>query len=400
MPVAPSRSRKKFLADYDLDNDYLVSPNGNLGRPGLLRGRNPEGLNVLVKLWPSERLAGLDLEQIWRSEIRQLQRLAAVPRADELFVPMLASGEDKDGFYLVLSPGQGSPLETFRQAKSKPTILAQPTAPRNRRRLWSNIYRVAEALELLHSQGIIHRNIDPWSIVTSFDDRPDFRLTGFEWSMRIATVDGGNSKRRRGAGQDPMASFGRDWSNLGLVVSELVGAPIDRVANLRLVPSEIAEHLSASEGQVLRSMLQLQTAERLDGELLCQRIRDVVTAITAQAAGKEARLELALRLGTGSRLSTAIRRASENEIEIADKASQLAFVADDLSQEPLCLSEVKSVHSDGVGRRELASLRCTRRLGRVAALVHPCSMTGVFGSDCSRSRNIAADGEDATRQTQ
>ena len=66
----------------------------------------------------------------------------------------------------------------------------------------------------------------------------------------------------------------------------------------------------------------------------------------------------------------------------------------------LCLSEIKSVHSDGVSRRGLASRRCTRRLGRVASLVHPCSMTGVFGCDCSRSRNIAEHGEDVARQTQ
>jgi hypothetical protein len=32
----------------------------------------------------------------------------------------------------------------------------------------------------------------------------------------------------------------------------------------------------------------------------------------------------------------------------------------------LCLSEIKSEHIDGVGRRELASLRCTRRHGRLA----------------------------------
>lgn len=344
MAVTPSRSRRKFLAGYDVDEDYLIAPDGNLGRPGLLRGLSPEGVNVLVKLWPLEGLPGFDLEQIWRSEIRQLQRLAAVPRADELFVPMLASGEDKEAFYLVLSPGQGSPLETFRRAKNKPTALAQPTVPRNRRGLWSNIHRIAEALELLHSQGIIHRNIDPWSIVTSFDDRPDFRLTGFEWSMRIATVDGRNANPRRRAGQDSMASFGRDWSNLALVISELVGAPIDRVTNLRLVPSEIADHLSASEGQILRSMLQLETAERLDGGLLCERIGNIVTAITAQAAGKETRLELALQLGTGSPLSTAVRRASENEIEITDKASQLAFVANDLSQEPYFV-RIKRLHS-------------------------------------------------------
>lgn len=58
MAAASSRNRKRFLAGYDLDEDYLVAPDGILGRPGLLRGLSPEGLTVLVKLWPLERLPG------------------------------------------------------------------------------------------------------------------------------------------------------------------------------------------------------------------------------------------------------------------------------------------------------------------------------------------------------
>jgi hypothetical protein len=58
-----------------------VGPDQTHGRPGLLPARDPMGRDVLVKVWP--RIEGAnqdDLEQIWRSEIRQLQRLAAVPR--------------------------------------------------------------------------------------------------------------------------------------------------------------------------------------------------------------------------------------------------------------------------------------------------------------------------------
>jgi serine/threonine protein kinase len=88
--------------------------------------------------------------------------------------------------------------------------MVQPRLPRNRRRLWANALRAAEALELLHSQGIIHRNIDPWAIVTNFGDQPDFRLTGFEWSMRIAASDSMAAVRKSGGHRDAVASFGRD----------------------------------------------------------------------------------------------------------------------------------------------------------------------------------------------
>jgi hypothetical protein len=66
-----------------------------------------------------------------------LQRLAAVPRADDLFVHMLSSGQDEEGFYVVLDPGQGSPLEPFLRASKKPELLAQVRQPRTRRVLWA-----------------------------------------------------------------------------------------------------------------------------------------------------------------------------------------------------------------------------------------------------------------------
>jgi hypothetical protein len=144
---------------------------------------------------------------------------------------------------LVLDPGQGSPLQIFRRAKIQPAVLTQHRLPRNRRRLWANAKRAAEALELLHSQGVIHRNVDPWALITDFGDQPDFRLTGFEWSMRLAAADSPLASLKPSDGRDGVASFGRDWTNLGILVSELIGAPLDRVSDLRLVPSEIAEHI-------------------------------------------------------------------------------------------------------------------------------------------------------------
>lgn len=329
------KTAKLFLADYKTDENFLISPNRDHGRPGLLQARDPEGRQVLVKTWVrNPGTTGSDLEQIWRSEIRQLQRLAAVPRAEDLFVPMLTSGEDAEGFHLVLDPGHGSPLEIFRRAKNPPAAMVQPRLPRNRRRLWANALRAAEALELLHSLGIIHRNIDPWAIVTNFGDQPDFRLTGFEWSMRIAASDSMAAVRKSGGHRDAVASFGRDWTNLGILTAELIGAPLDRVSNLALVPSEIAEHLSAAEGQLLRSMMRLETAERLDGEMICRRMQDLVAAVSAEVSGREAKFAVAFRLGRGSNVADGIRRASDYEIEISDMRAQLEFVAADLSSEP------------------------------------------------------------------
>lgn len=339
MPSGGRKKRKGFLEEYLPSETYLESPDAGLGKPGLLPGQAPDGRDVLIKVWPKPEGSDQEaLKQIWRSEVRQLQRLAAIPGADELFVAMVASGEDDEGYYLVLDLRDGAPLETFRRVSNTQSIIHQPRIARNRRIIWQNALRLARALELLHAQGVIHRNIDPWAVVTALGDVPDFRLTGFEWSMRMAAMRAGET-HASGRGRALAASFTQDWRNLGLLICDLIGAPAERVADLKLLPSEIATHLSPPEGRVLRLMIGAQPAERLDGQTIARQIEEVIAAIEADVAGKEMKSLLALRLGPDSELSEAIRKASDNEIEMQDTAAQLQFAADDLSDEPFLARE-------------------------------------------------------------
>jgi hypothetical protein len=267
--------RRRFLDGYRLEDDLLVAGDIETGRPEISRGRAPDGTDVLVKFWKRNG-RDPDIEDIWRSEIRQLQRLAAVPLAEDLFVPTYAHGEDGSGFTIVVNPGQGAPLEVFRRSKHQPEVISQPRLPRSKRLIWANGLRIARALDLLHSQGIIHRNVDPWAIVTSFADEADFRLTGFEWSMRIANFDRPTRGNRRAT--EEVASFRQDWIKFGLLLAQLLAAPPDRIANLALLPSEVADHITAAEGRTLRSILGLDDPDRLDGSIICNRIEEVKPA--------------------------------------------------------------------------------------------------------------------------
>ena len=147
--TSESRETKKgFLEGYSPSDSYLEKPDMSVGRPGLLSGLAPDGRDVLIKVWPKPKASDQEaLKQIWRSEIRQLQRLAAIPGADELFVPMVASGEDAEAYYLILNLRDGAPLETFRRATSTRSIIHQPRIARNRRIVWQNALRLAQALE-------------------------------------------------------------------------------------------------------------------------------------------------------------------------------------------------------------------------------------------------------------
>ena len=295
---------------------------------------------------------------IWRSEIRQLQRLSAIPRADELFVPMMTSGRDKDGFFLVLDPGQGSPLEVLLNASRKPALLAQARQPRVRRLLWANILRLVSGVELLHSQGIIHRNIDPWSVVTALGDEPDFLLTGFEWSMRIVAIDANGGKNMKAPREERTFSFARDWRDLAHLAAIILDIPLGPLNDLRVVASRVAEHVPAGEVKLLRIMLGLERVERLDGDYIVSRVQAIIDEIASVAAGKDAALCLAVRLGSGSPLSEALRKASDSEIEVSDSVQLLRFMRDDLGDQ----TQLIAVNEGAAARYVLLGKRLTYRL--------------------------------------
>ena len=155
---------------------------------------------------------------------------------------------------------------------------------------WANARRLAEALELLHSQGAIHRNLDPWAVVTALTDEPDFRITGFEWSMRIATVARKQNKKVHAPRVEHSFSFARDWRDLALLFALFLDIPTAPLGDMKVIPSRVADHASASEVRLLRAMLGLEKTARLDGEFVCDRIDEILDSIAAEAAGKEARL--------------------------------------------------------------------------------------------------------------
>ncbi|MFC2255006.1 AAA domain-containing protein [Labrys portucalensis] len=335
--MASRRGSKKagFLSNFTEEGSYLIRPDRKSGRPGIFRARDSDGREVLAKFWPSDDPnSDVDLLEIWRSEIRQLQRLAALPKGEELLISMASSGRDADGFYLILDPGRGSPLETFFATKNRHPVLNQPRSPRNRVRNWLNARRLVSALELLHSQGTVHRNIDGWSVVTALSEEPDFKLTGFEWSVRISSMSGSApSKLKNPPDNSGYASFARDWQKLGLLFTRLFGLTEARVLDLTFAPSDVAENFSSGEASLLRLMLGLQSSERIDPDHLRRRIDEIVSMISSEAAEKEAKYCLAIRLGRGSPIAETIRSIS-SDIEADDHEEQLRFVINDLEEEP------------------------------------------------------------------
>ncbi|MFA1677987.1 AAA domain-containing protein [Rhizobium mongolense] len=332
------QKNQKFLDKYVVTRRLM--PGDKFGRPTIWEATDPHGAHVFVREWVRKRgQDDQDLEDIWRSEIRQLHSLAALPSANDLIARLVASGKDSDGFYLVIDGGDEAPLHLLLTGQRKPLALASHRMPQFRNLIWRNFRRIVEGVSLLHSQGTLHRNIDPWSIMTNFSPKPDFRLTGFEWSMRIAkTAESASGPLVSAARTRESSSFHGDWADLAFLISTVLEIPAQRLADMRLVPSEVTDHTSAAEIRLLRSLMGLIPVDRLDGDWILQQMDVVITHYAADASKIDAHLYLALALGPNSKLTSKVRRASGNSMDVSETDKQIDFIHADLGPTPLMVS--------------------------------------------------------------
>ena len=327
-----------FLAQYQLDRKLLNRGDKGRGIAALRTGIDQNGNPVLVKVWPRDPADDdNDLREIWRNELRQLYRLAGYPGVADFIVELVNSGEDELGFYLVLSPGLRRPLESILNESGSKSLRLSQRSEHGRILLWMNLRRIVAGLETLHQQGLLHRNLSTWSILTAGGDEADFQLTGFEWSMRLIAADMQRANKRTPSSIDLMHSFVRDWQQFGQVVRELFGIPVARVENIGVATHDVSDALLADEVRLIRELLQVIPMPRIDGQYVRDRIDSLVTRLSIQSQRKEPKFNLVLPLGKAGPLAATIREASGREIEIDDIASQGQFVDSDLSS-PIAMS--------------------------------------------------------------
>lgn len=332
----PPRRKVGFLSDYKLQDAYLLKPDRKAGRPGLIDGFAPNGEPVLVREWlRGTKDNDADLEHIWRHELRQLHRLAGYPGAADCIAHLYDAGEDPKGFYVVVAPGQRQPLQVLLDRSNSSDWLKQARITVNRARIWANLKLLCTGLETLHAQGLLHRNLDAWSVLTAGGVESDFQLTGFEWTMRLSS--GEPPRAFAGTKSKQRDSFTRDWLAFGLLAADLLGVKRERLLNPAIVPFELADHVTVAEAKLLRTLVQLIPLASLNGETIAARIDEIERNLAATIANRQAKLILSLRLGHGSQLSDRIRNASDFEIEADDIDAQIAFVTDDLGEEPLLI---------------------------------------------------------------
>lgn len=331
--------KTEFGNRFRLDEKLTRRGDPKLGRPSMIQGDSKDtGQRVLLKQWKrNPDVADVELNEIWRQEIRQLHRLGGYPGARDYIVPLLDSGEDSEGFYLVFLPGQRLPLANIQNSLPSTHWLKDPKQTRNRLKLWQNLKRIAHGLDILHTQGLLHRNIDNWAIFTSATDEIDFQLSGFEWSIRLS----GDANKLAVSGKQlngsNIYSFLHDWQAFGVLTAELLEVNVKSflATKRREDVRDPAHNLISSERDLLMTLLKADPLTRLDGEFVAAKIDTILRSLDQIVGRRESKLLLTCQLGLGSQLSTAIRTASNKEIDINDLGAQIDFIKADIAEEPL-----------------------------------------------------------------
>jgi AAA domain len=328
------RRKSVFLDKYRLNDAYLRPPDRVTGRVGLTEGVGPDGEAIIIKKWPrSARQNDADLEAIWRNEIRQLHRMAGHPVAHDVIAKLVDAGVDTEGFYLVIEPGSRRPIATSLDRPRGGEWLTAPRQAVNRLRIWRNLRRIIVALEALHGEGMLHRDLDAWSVLSGGGEEPDFQLTGFEWSMRlVASGSKGKGNPRKAA--EASVSFRADWAAFSKLASRLVDADWARVNNPSIPAFGVADHLFAAEVRLLRNLAGIEPLDRLDGDVVLKQVDQIIASVAADAAGKDMKLQLVFDLRADSPIGRLI--ATHRGIDTMSIVAELpAIIEADLSNRPM-----------------------------------------------------------------
>ncbi|MER9944793.1 AAA domain-containing protein [Mesorhizobium sp. M0092] len=286
-----------------------------------------------LKLWRKTGTeADTDLRDLWVHEMRQVQRVMSYSGARDVIVDVIEFVEDEEHFAVLLEHA-GQPLSFKRDRVSNQHWLKNLGAVRARSLFWQNFRRVVWALGIVHAQGLVHGNIDPNAIMTEGAEEPDFQLTGFEWSLRVAEDTPGIKHAKvsgKPASARPMKySFEEDWKALGRLIGQMLDTgirPSGELYSLGKLPAPIS--LSSSERVLLKRLAAPSRTDHLDSQSISRAIDDVIAEVGRSGTARAG--TLVLMFTPASKLGEAVYDLSEGQIAVDEYRRQLEWVRADL----------------------------------------------------------------------
>lgn len=343
----------KFLEKFE-DVEILDGGNSSEGKPTLIYAKY-HGIEKFIKYWEKKQNSlSPELELLWLDEIRQLQRLNGYPNPENHIAYLDHSAKDDSGFYLVLETDGRLPLP-YTNSKWLASVLQNED---HRLKFWKNIIRIVRAIDFLHSQGLLHRNIDRFSVLTGDDtNNNNFQLSGFEWSIRIQTFKAGRSIVSRSSTiNEKMYSFSNDWYGLGILILDLLNIPYASISDASQSASSISHNINLSirEISLIRALLGIVkiessiSYEAISGQIIEEYIDskiikfidkkerdpfDIIFAFAAHPSDSTAGLRA--KVGLYTAISDKYRPIQISIPNIEDVTSLIELVRIDLSEKPV-----------------------------------------------------------------
>lgn len=329
---------ESYIERYELNRKISVGK-PNTGAPDLWLASDA-GDVFYLKAWHRPPDEGHAIRAMWNREIRGLMRLQGYPGANEIFIRLRDMGITPSHYFVVLEGGRRMLLSEALAKRNQYSWLQNLAEVGRRRPLWEGLLRIAQALSILHREGTIHRSLSPASIFVSPDGQGEFRLSGFEWSLRLSGLGGASAKVMRESHglkapeldrEEGEYSTGTDWFDFGTLAAELLGAPVrasfDRAA-LRSGIKKLSTIRSKEKDLILGLIEEDPQTRHSNGEAILQAVRDITRDLSAASAGSGRKLVLALRISDAFRQT--IQKISQQTTGATDLLGQRDWVKHDL----------------------------------------------------------------------
>jgi len=286
------------------------------------------GVERTLRLWRKTRTpADNDLRALWRHESRHVQRVMSYAGARDVIVEAVEFVEDEDYFGIVLAR-TGQPLSQVLRDASPRYWMRRLEEPGPRTLLWQNVRRLGAALGILHAQGLIHGNVTPYVVMTDGFEDPDFRLTGFEWSIWLGGEPSRNTKADKSTSS--IYSFEGDWKALGHLVAWALGAALTEAGDVSITPDSVEVPVfSHGERQLLRRLVAPAPTESLDSASITRAIDDLIASLARSRTTGAAAL-LLLTFASWEKVGQAIYDASDHDIPTDNVDAQIRWMQADL----------------------------------------------------------------------
>lgn len=315
------------------------------------------GEEYSLKLWrKTGSSSDADLREVWRYEMRHVERVMGHSGAHGVIVDIIEFVEDAHDFG-VLMERAGQPLSALLKRVNRGHWLNTLSVPAHRVRLWQNIRRIVMALGIVHAQGLVHGGVNEDAVFTEGSKEPDFQLSGFEWSLWLDGELRGSAPSAGKTFRLPV-SFADDWRGVGLIICRLLGIVVDAAGIIGPAPGKEVPVLSPAESRWLRRVCRPRPRQGQEAHALARACDEIINEAGRMSGAREGRLTLMIPRKLS--IAAAVSACSGGAIGGDEKAQQLDFLVRDLEGGASLYVPVSA--SNGLQRTYLVTTRMVYRV--------------------------------------